>query len=147
MIRISHSKNFYLLLFPKFTFCKAIFDVNSSMFNCDIAANLIYNNTLHFIDLSKKKFTRLHFEKHSCQKPILNLGYPTVLPIFSFPKLDDPLDVNAKTISIHNKPVSLNGVQPTTIIHNPIDLNITNNIEICQTVLNHQIQSYPVLNQ
>jgi hypothetical protein len=146
-IKISHSRKFYLFIFPKFKYEKSIYDASTNDYSCAIEGDLISANYLFLIDFKKIRCTKLDFRKHSYQKPIYNIKYPVVFPDYSKPKLGCPIEVISKPLTIENQPISLTKTQPLIVITKPIDLIISNNINICQTHLTQQIQSCQVLSQ
>ncbi len=145
-IKISHSSVFYLFSLTKLRLFKANYCEENQLFLCEINDNLISFNGVYFIDFKNKRFTKLNLKNNTIPKPINNLKYPIVFSVSTIPKLDVPFTVGSKLLSLNKKSVVLNQIQSPEILQKTIDLSISKNLTTCQTHLNQQIQSCPVLN-
>ena len=146
-IKITHSKKFYLFIFPKLRFIKAQFGKDDKQYHCELDDKLIFTNWVYFIDLKFKKFNKLKFKKYPIERRKNNIKFPTAISNFLTLKLEIPISINTIPITVQNKTTEINTIKPTKVIQNPIDLSIHQNLTICQTYLNQQIQACQVLNQ
>jgi len=147
MIKISHPFRFLLFMFPKLRLIKASWDENSKKFQCELTDEFVVSDFVFLLRLQGPKINKLDFRKASLKKTVTKINYPNKLIINSKPRLKVSKEIISNPIRIKKNTVVLNNMMPKGLLNNPIDVIISQNINLCQTHLNQQIQVCPNLDQ
>ncbi len=144
-IRLCFTHNFVFINLIRFKFLFSKNDETNNEHFCNVEVSLLKDYFIFIVDAKRVKRFRVKFQRENNQP--LQLEQPRILERINIPEMSSPntlrifigaLSIDAQRINIENVP---------TLNTFPLELNIENNLKICQTHLNQQIQLHQTQNQ